>query len=40
VKYATDETGSGAMIRIPGFIKTDFGIQKLTARDADTQTAR
>jgi hypothetical protein len=38
VKYAV-QTGSSATIYIPSYIKIDSGIQKLTARDSDTQTA-
>jgi hypothetical protein len=39
VKYAV-ETGSGAMMYIPSFIKIGSGIQKLMRRGfTDTQTA-
>jgi hypothetical protein len=33
------EMGSGVTIYIPSFMKIDPGIQKLTRRDTDTQTA-
>jgi hypothetical protein len=38
MKY-TAEMGSGAMIYIPSSINIGSGIQKLIARDSDTQTA-
>jgi hypothetical protein len=37
IKYAV-EMGSCAMIYIPGFIKTGFGIQQLTPGEGNSQT--
>jgi hypothetical protein len=39
MKYAV-EMGSGAMMRIPSFIKTGSGIQKLIRRKKNTHTDR
>jgi hypothetical protein len=38
MKYAV-ETGSGAVIYVPSFIKIGSGIQKLMGGFTDTQTA-